>query len=174
MNGCYGSFYTFVAQFATGTVECLLFVECGQYGEYNGYMPLRIQYRYTLRNRLAHIVKVWCFALYHTTDHNDSIHIGIFVDSTCGRISQFHCSRYMQENDVILIHPVFLQCVQGSLRHRIGDIRVPIRHYNCIALTFQNVSAWQYSRIIFRQIGSHYSAAIAIYFSISCASTEAG
>ena len=85
----------------------------------------------------------------NTSDDNNSIHVCL-THHTCCAVSQFYGTGHVDYIDIIHRHPVFGQCLNGSERHRISDVVVPVRYYNSIALTSEDLSARQLSSIILR------------------------
>jgi hypothetical protein len=61
----------------------------------------------------------------------------------------------MNDVDILFLHSVLDERVNGTLRHGIGDFAVPVCHYYSITLTSENVSVRQLVGIVFRQISSH-------------------
>ena len=87
-------------------------------------------------------------ALDDAADDDHGIHALLFHDSRSPE-SQLDRSRHVDDVDIILLHPVLNERVDGSLRHGVRDLAIPIRYYNRIALTSEDISARQLGSVIF-------------------------
>ena len=86
-------------------------------------------------------------ALDDTADDDDSVRFFAVHHHACS-VGQFDCSGHMRDGDIVLIHAVLEERLTRTFRHRKRDVAIPIRHYNCIALMFEHISARQYIGII--------------------------
>ena len=87
-------------------------------------------------------------ALNDAADDDDGIHALLFRDTRSAE-SQLYSTGDVDDVDVILLHPVFQEGVDGTLRHGVRDLAIPIRYYNRIALTSEDISARQLGSVIF-------------------------
>lgn len=105
-----GTFDSFISEFASCTVECLLSVEGSEDAENDRRQPMQVEFRYPVRDTLADIIEMGGVALNDASDDDDGIveSVSRCVSLTLGsRISQFDSTRHMQHFDVVLFDPVF-------------------------------------------------------------------
>ena len=163
LDGGDGTFYSLVTQTSAATVERLLTVVDGKHGEDDRHMcritmrpclQTGIEQRNALRDRLAYVVEMRRIAPDNATDNDDSRKTVagesvVLANESRRRIGELHRTGYVLDDDILLIHTVFLQRIHSSTGHGVGDFRVPIRYYNSIALTSENISARQNRGIVF-------------------------
>ena len=72
-DGGFGGFGTFVAEGASGAIECVLLVVDGEFTENHGRVAVGVQLCYTLGHTLAHIIEMWGAATDYTAEHYHGI-----------------------------------------------------------------------------------------------------
>ncbi len=129
LDGRQRGLFAFVAVFAAGAVEGLLFVEGGQHAEDDGLTGLDVYFGDAVGYSLADVIEVWGLALDDAAQAEYGVDV-LFFGLPEGAEGELEGAWYVLADDVFFPDTVFEQRLYGAAIERFRNFGIPFGHDN--------------------------------------------